>query len=249
MLTTNRNLYSFLAAASIMLVSMHSLEAATSNNTNKKMAFSVPQQIAVERTVDGSDFIAEMVSAAGNLRPYSFDYETTVFKGSKVIDQQGSFFFKSPPRMLRVEMTGSYKHGAVAVLGRDGKVRGHLGGALSPFTMTLAPDSDMLLGANGYPLVDSDFAGMSLVVKKFLTQGCKSKVTEHPVSVEGQPGKVYVLEIYKPNGTELYKRAYVDPQSLLPMEWFDYQDGRLYARTIWKDLKFDTAMKDDVFKI
>lgn len=213
------------------------------------MAFSPPTQMVTERSMDAADFIQDMANAAQQLKAYSFDYETQVFKGNKVIDQQGTFWFKQPPRMLRVEMTGQYKHGSVAVLGRDGKIRGHLGGALGAFTITLSPDSDMLLGANGYPLIDSDFAGMANVIKGFLSQGCKAKVSDHPVSVEGQTKKVYVLEIMKPNGTELYKRAYIDPQSMLPLEWFDYQGGKLFAHTVWKDLKFDPAMKDDVFKI
>lgn len=205
--------------------------------------------MTVERTVDGADFVQDMYDACTALKSYTFDYETTVFKGSKTIDQKGKFYFKQP-RLLRVQMTGSFKHGAVAVLAADGKVRGHLGGALSAFTVTLSPSSDMLQGANGYPLVDSDFMGMVSVVKKFLQQGCKSKVTEHPVVAEGQPKKVYIIEIFKgPAFTELYKRAYIDPQSLLPVEWFDYQDGKLFARTVWKNLKFDSSISDDLFKI
>lgn len=210
-------------------------------------AVSSPNQMAVERTVDGTNFVGDMADAAGALKGYTFNYQTTVFKGSKVVNQAGAFWFKTPPRMLRVEMTGDYKRGAVCALGKDGRLRGHLGGALGAFTVTLSPDSDMLLGANGYPLMDSDYAGISSVVKKFLADGCKSKVTEHPVSVEGQTKKVYVLEIFK--GDQLYKRTYIDPQSLLPVEWFDYQDGKLFARTIWKDLKFDPNLRDDLFKI
>jgi outer membrane lipoprotein-sorting protein len=205
--------------------------------------------MSVERTTDGTNFIQDMADAASQLKSYTFDYETTVFKGNKTIDQRGTFYFKQP-RQLRVEMTGNYKHGAVAVLGKDGKVRGHLGGALSAFTMTLAPDSDMLQGANGYPLVDSDFLGMAQVIKKFLQSGCKTQVSEHPVAVEGQTKKVYVLEIFRPSSTDLYKRSYIDPQSLLPIEWFDYQNGgKLFARTVWKNLKFDDSIADSVFKI
>lgn len=252
MLNKNRNLYSLIASMSILFFSADALASNSNSKSTKKQlltALSVPSQIAVERTVDGTNFIGDMADAAAALKSYSFDYETMVFKGSKVIDQQGNFYFKAPPRMFRVEMTGSYKRGAVAVMGKDGKVRGHLGGALSGFTINIDPSSDMLVGANGYPLMDSDFASMAGVIKKFLAQGCKSKVTEHPVSVEGQTKKVYVLELTRPGATELYKRAYVDPQSLLPVEWFDYKDGRLFAHTVWTDLKFDVALKDDVFKI
>jgi outer membrane lipoprotein-sorting protein len=232
-----------------LLTLLPGMDAQSAANTKLLAAFSAPGQMMVERTIDANDFVKDMTEAAAALKAYSFDYETQVFKGKKVIDQQGSFYFKQPPRMLRVEMTGDYKHGSVAVLGRDGKIRGHLGGALGAFTITIAPDSDMLLGANGYPLVDSDFAGMCKVIQGFIAQGCKARVSDHPVSVEGQSRKVYVLEITRPNSSELYKRAYIDPQSMLPLEWFDYQNNQLFARTVWKDLKIDPGIKDDVFKI
>jgi outer membrane lipoprotein-sorting protein len=248
--TPKRNLSSLLIAVALLAI-LPGTDAQSAASRQKLLtAFAAsPSQMVVERTVEGSEFIQEMANAASQLKGYSFNYETTVFKGSKTIDQQGSFWFKAPPRMLRVEMTGNYKHGAVAALGPDGKIRGHLGGLLGAVTITIAPNSDMLLGANGYPLLDSDFASMSTVIKGFISQGCKAKVSDHPVSVEGQTKKVYVLEIMRPNGTDLYKRAYIDPQTLLPLEWFDYQDGKLFARTVWKDLKIDPGIKDDLFKI
>lgn len=220
--------------------------SATERNRMLSAFATAPSQIMAERTVDGTSFLQDMTESAKVLRSYSFMYETTVFKGNKTINQQGVFYFKQP-RLLRVEMTGDYKRGAVAVAGKDGKVRGHLGGALSAFTMTVSPKSDLLVGANGYPMLDSDFAGMTKVMNQFVHQGCKVKVTENPVAVEGETKHVYVLEFYKDGS--LYKRAYVDPRSLLPVEWFDYQDGRLYARTVWKNLKLDTDIADAVFQI
>lgn len=244
----------FVLAIALALLVGPPVEASAANTKSNPAAkqllsaMSAPIQMSVERSVDATNFISDMADAANALKGYTCDYVTTVFKGSKVINQQGSFWFKQP-RQIRVEMTGDYKRGSVAVLGSNGKVRGHLGGALSAFTVSLAPNSDMLLGANGYPLVDSDFAGMSSVVKTFLQQGCTAKVTEHPVSVEGQTRKVYILEIVKPQSSELYKRTYIDPQTLLPLEWFDYQGGRLFAHTVWTALKLDANIKDDLFKI
>jgi outer membrane lipoprotein-sorting protein len=201
-----------------------------------------------QRMVDGNDFLRDMTEATDSLKDYSFDYDTTVYKGNKTIDQKGQFWYKQQPKQLKCVMTGSFKKGAVAVLTKEGKVRGHLGGTLGAFVMTLSPDSDMLQGANGYPLLDSDFSSMCRVMQGFLKQGCNSKVSEHPAAVEGQQSKVYILEFYR-GGSELYKRTYVDPQSLLPLEWFDYKDGRLFARTVWKNFKNDLHLSDDTFKI
>ncbi|HEY9789500.1 MAG TPA: hypothetical protein V6D22_03810 [Candidatus Obscuribacterales bacterium] len=209
-------------------------------------AFALPSQVLVERTVDGSSFLQDMNDAVKAMKAYSFTYETTVYKGNKTIVQAGQFYFKQP-RLLRVEMTGPYKKGAVAVMNKDGKVRGHLGGMLSGVTLTLSPDSDQLLGANGYPMTDSDFAGMLNVMKRFQQQGCKVKVSDSPVAVEGQTGKVYVLEFFQAD--QLYKRAYIDPKTLLPVEWFDYQKGQLFARTVWNNVKLDQNIADAMFQI
>jgi outer membrane lipoprotein-sorting protein len=236
--------------AAVTAIVLQAGALAAAGNGNKLIsAMASPSQISFDRTVDGTTFLQDMTDAAAAMKSYSFEYDTTVFKGSKVVQQQGLFYFKQP-RLLRVEMTGKYKHGAVAVMGRDGKVRGHLGGALSPFTMTVSPNSDLLLGVNGYPMVDSDFAGMCSAMRRFVQQGCKVKVTDAPVNVEGQPSRVYVLEFYRgPNNSELYKRAYIDPKTLLPVEWFDYQDGKLFARTIWKNVKQDVSIADALFQL
>lgn len=201
-----------------------------------------------ERTVDGTQFLQDMADAAAAMKSYSFEYDTTVYKGNKTILQRGQFYFKQP-RLLRNEMTGPFKHGSVAVLGKEGKVRGHMGGLLSGVTVSLDPYSDQLLGANGYPFADSDFASIARVMKGFLKQGCVSRVSEHPVTVEGQPKKVYVFEFYRgPGNSELYKRTYIDPQTLLPVEWFDYKGGAMFARTIWKNVKLG-PVADDLFQL
>ena len=96
-------------------------------------------------------------------------------------------------------------------------------------------------------MTQSDFAGMASVMKDFVQQGCKVKVTDNPVAVEGQTAKVYVLEFYKAG--QLYKRAYIDPKSLLPVEWFDYQDGKLFAGTVWNNVKQDLNIADAMFQL
>lgn len=207
---------------------------------------SLSQVSGAGKTVDGAEMIQDMTSAANDLKAYTFTYEMTVFKGKKTIFEKGNFYFQKP-RLLRVEEVGEYKKGAVAVIGKDGKIRGHLGGALSPFTVTLSENSDQLLSANGYPMVDSDYSSMCKVIQSFLKQGMKSRVSDRPVAVDGHPEKVYVLEIYK--GTDLFKRSYVNSQSLLPVEWFDYVDGRLFARTVWKNLRITQNLSDDLFKL
>ena len=202
-----------------------------------------------EMTRDGADFLREMAQAADNVKSYTFQSHMTVFKGDKSIEENSRFYFKKP-RQLRAEELGPFKKGSVAVLLKNGKVRGHLGGLMSKFTATVDPDSEWVTSANGYPLVDSDFYGMSQVMINFVKQGKKSLVTESPVTVNGQPAPVYVLELYADaNKNELMKRAYIDPKTLLPVEWFDYKDGKLFAHTRWQDVRINVDLSDSLFDI
>ncbi len=202
-----------------------------------------------EMTRDGADFLKEMATAADGLKSYSFQSHMSVFKGGKTIEENSKFYFKRP-RMLRAEELGPFKKGSVAVLLKNGKVKGHLGGLMSKFVGTVAADSDWVTSANGYPLVDSDFYGMSQVMINLVKAGKKSLTTETPVDVDGYSKKLYVLELYSSASKEqLMKRAYIDPQTLLPVEWFDYKDGKLFAHTLWKDVQLNVDISDSLFDL
>jgi outer membrane lipoprotein-sorting protein len=200
-----------------------------------------------EMTVDGFDFLKGMSEAADALQTYSFRSHMTVFKNDKTIEENSQFYFKKP-RKLRADELGPHKKGSVAVLMPGGKVKGHMGGLLSKFSGTVDAGSEWVRSANGYPLSDSDFYGMAQVMLKFAREGKKTLVTEAPVNVTGQAKPVYVLEMYTNAArVELMKRAYIDPQTLLPVEWFDYKDGKLFAHTTWKDVKLNVDLSDSLF--
>lgn len=202
-----------------------------------------------EITRDGADFLKEMAQAADALKSYTFKSHQDVFKGSKTIEENSKFYYKRP-RQIRAEEMGPFKKGSVAVLLKNGKVKGHLGGIMSKFVGTVDANSEWVTSANDYPLVDSDFYGMSQVMINFVKQGKKSLVTESPVTVTGQPKPVYVLELYtNASKDELMKRAYIDPQTLLPVEWFDYKDGKLFAHTNWKDVQLNVDLNDSLFDL
>lgn len=202
-----------------------------------------------EMTRDGHDFLSEMSAAADSLKSYSFQSQMTVYKGDKSTEENSKFYFKKP-RQIRAEELGPFKKGSVAVLLKNGKVKGHLGGLMSKFVATVDADSEWVTSANGYPLVDSDFYGMAQVMISFVKAGKKSLVTETPVTVSGQAKPVYVLELYSnAEKEELLKRAYIDPQTLLPVEWFDYKNGKLFAHTHWKDVQLNLELNDSLFDL
>jgi len=195
---------------------------------------------------DGADFINRMQTAADSYQSYYFDYKMTAFKKGTVVEE-GKFWFKKP-RLIRLEETGSYKKGCIAILMPSGKVKARGGGALSMFTIDLPPQSNMLRSANGYPMILSDLSSLAKALKDFLAEGKSSKVTEAPVQISSQDEKVFILDVYQEPSHQIYKRVAVDSKSTLPVEWWDYEAGKLVSHSIWKTFKGNIAIADNLFE-
>jgi hypothetical protein len=118
---------------------------------------------------NAAPFIDRMLKAADSYKDYVFEYEMTNYKGKK-LNEKGKFYFKKP-RMMRLEEVGSFRKGSIAVMGSGGKIKAKPGGALSFMTVDLAPSSDYLRSANGYPMVDSDLTSLAQALKTFIEKG------------------------------------------------------------------------------
>lgn len=197
---------------------------------------------------DGKPIIDTWLKASDALNSYQFNYQMTCYKSDGTVTDTGNLWFKKK-RLLRIEQTGGPKKGSVAVLQADGKVKAHAGGALKFFSATLSPDSNMLLSANGWPMVKSDFVSLAEAVEGYIKGGDYPRMTEAPVQVPNRTEKVNVFELYKggPNGT-LFKRALFDPETNLPIEWWDYKDGTLFAHSTWSNFKA-ANLSDNVFTL
>ncbi len=193
---------------------------------------------------DGVAFIDKCKKASDAYADYSFDYEQSVYKSKKPIVERGTVWVKKP--LLKVVVKSGPKAGAVAVLQANGQVRAHGGGAFGFITVNLSPDNDMLRSANGWPMVESDFSSIWKAMQGYAKEGCPAKVSQEPVSEPSQPMKVYVLEMTKPSG-QMYKRALVHPQTTLPVEWWDYQNGQVYAHSLWTNFKGNQGLTDEFF--
>ncbi|MBS2006621.1 MAG: hypothetical protein JST01_06250 [Cyanobacteria bacterium SZAS TMP-1] len=196
--------------------------------------------------VDGKDFINRMQTAADSYQTYYFEYKMTAFRKGTIVEE-GKFWFKKP-RLLRLEETGSYKHGCIALLTPSGKVKARGGGALSMFTVDLDPQNSMLKSANGYPMVLSDLSSLATALKQFLAEGKSSRVTESPVQISSQDEKVFILEVYHEPSHQIFKRVAIDTKTFLPVEWWDYLEGKLGSHSIWKTFKGNIALADNLFE-
>lgn len=208
-----------------------------------------PQGPFIVDMQDAKDFIDTMCQAAEFLNDYSFQFEMTVYKPHGEVKEEGRFYFKKP-RLIRLEEVGDYKKGAVAVLQSNGKVKAHLGGALKFFVVTLDPNSDYLRSANEYPMAGSDFLSLAQFLKDWHKEGMHSRVTDKPLALEGHPNKVHVVEMYRPNNAkEVFKRVFVDEKTKLPVQWYDFRDGHLWSKSIFKDVKTNIGLDDTFFQI
>lgn len=222
---------------------------ATSNRESAGSAAESLRTLIAKDGRDGTVFIDKMLKSAESFNDYSFKYKMTVYHGAKTVTEGGNFWFKKP-RLMRLKVTAGSRAGSVAVLEKNGKVKARMGGVLKLFIVNLPLNSNLLKSPNGYPFADSDYVSLAKETKKFLAAGCTSLVSENPLSVDSQSRKVYVLEISK-NGVaaEPYKRAYIDSHLIVPVEWFDYEDGRLLAHTVWHDFKPNQGLSDELFTI
>jgi len=200
-------------------------------------------------TADGEPFIDKMVTAAEGLDNYSSSYEMVVYKEHPPINELGVFSFKKP-RLMKVEVEKGPKKGSVAILALDGKVHGHLGGALKFFRASVSPDSELVRAANGFPMVGTDFYSLAAYLKNMLKEGDRSRVSREPIQTTRTTSPTYIVDMYasKFGNEPLLKRIYVDPRTYLPVFWEDYIDGKLWSESAWHNLKTNVEFAENFFK-
>lgn len=221
--------------------------AALSEEELHRLHFNPDVQL-VERPIDGEPLIIEMIERAERLEDYSLVFETKTFKKSSTIVERGNLYFKKP-KLMRLEETGEFNKGSVAVIGKDGKARAHSGGLTQFVTVTLEPGSKMLDAANGDRMEDSDFLSLARQLKEHLNKGRASRVNKEPVTIGGVSEPTFVLEVFHPDNPKLVsKRIYVDPKTKLPLRWDDY-DYKFPCLSTWKNVKTNIGLGDDLFKL
>ena len=221
--------------------------APVSEAAKQNMNFN-PQGPLVEQMKDGASFIETMGKEIERLNDYSLLFETKSFKKNSSITDAGKLFFKKP-KLMRVEETGEYNKGSIAVITKDGSARAKGGGLTGLVVLTLKPSDKMLDAANGDKMEDSDFASLVRILKERIKSGQSARVSEKPVTGTGVAEASYVLEIFKPSEPKVcLKRVWVHPTSYLPVRWDDY-DYKDPCMSTWKSVKSNIGLSDDLFKL
>jgi len=216
------------------------------------LSHDLPKKLEFGQMKDGRDFVQNMSKTAEGANDYTFRCVINTFRDGKVIKEEGIFYYKRPS-MMKMEVTEGAKKGAVAVLGTDGKVRGHLGGMLKIFSGTIGKDSDLLKSANGFSMMNSDYETLLRDLQRQISQGSTCLVTPAPVSVAHTGEKVYVLEVYKQvdndKEKDLTQRVFIDQKTGLPEQWNLYKQDQLFSSTDWRDVKLNIGLSNEVFSL
>lgn len=212
----------------------------------------LPKKMEFGQMKDGRDFVQSMSKTATSANDYTFKCVINTFRDGKVIKEEGQFYYKRPS-LMKMEVTEGAKKGAVAVLGTDGKVRGHLGGMLKMFSGTIGKDSGLLKSANGFSMMNSDYETLLRDLQKQISQGATCLVTPAPVTVAHTGDKVYVLEVYQQVDSDkqkdLTQRVFIDQKTGLPEQWNLYRQDQLFSSTDWKDVKVNIGLTNEVFSL
>lgn len=235
-----------LAVASTSIVSAWSLSA--EKRPKQPPSSAAPAAVSTTNYKDGQQVISKMCTVASALDNYSSAYAMAVYKSRKPDRETGVFAFKKP-KLMRVEVRTGPKKGAMAILAKDGKVHGHLGGAFKFFKGAVSPDSSFVKALNGFPMVGTDFCSLADYLQNMLKQGNFSRVSKEPTQTSKTSTPTYLLEMYanKSGSEQLLKRIYVDPKTWLPVYWEDYTDGKLWSESSWQDLKLNVDFPSDYF--
>ena len=194
----------------------------------------------------GLNTVKSALRKAKSMDSYSFKVRTWTFKPQTIRMDGGNFSYLKPD-MIKVEVTEGKRKGSALVKRKDGRIRGHLGGAMKLFNVSLDPGSKRLKATNGYNLISSDYASLFERIVAKASKGASIAVTSSPVDVKllngwnaSETKKALVIDVYESKSKkELISRFYLDPDSQLPLQWSDYDHGSPEFITRW--LKTDRS--------
>ncbi len=191
---------------------------------------------------DGRSVLQSMQEKVKHMKGYSFDSDLTTFRGGKRIKEVGRLYFKSP-NLVRFEVikAGS-RSGAVVVKQADGKIRGHMGGALSGIKVSLTPDSKILKSANGFSILESDLSTLLSEAKRKADSRLKC------LASGGSVQNLQIVELLEGDG-DVTDRIGVSPNQKLPEVWNLFSDSKLLSVLKFENLQARNDLPDSLFSM
>ncbi|HMO20386.1 MAG TPA: hypothetical protein PKC98_05395 [Candidatus Melainabacteria bacterium] len=181
---------------------------------------------------DGRELLKSIEKTFEKAGSYIYSSDLVTYKKGKQIKESGKFYYKDP-NLIRFEVDeGGKNGGSVVVRQSDGQIRGKSGGLLGKLVVSLSPNSKLLLSANGFNILKSDFETLISSTLKQLGAGKKCLVSSKALSISGC-GKSKVIEIVNADDESgsVEQRIIVDASTKLPRRWLLFRDSKLLSIT------------------
>ena len=199
---------------------------------------------------DGRELLKSIEKTFEKAGSYIYSSDLVTYKKGKQIKESGKFYYKDP-NLIRFEVDeGGKNGGSVVVRQSDGQIRGKSGGLLGKLVVSLSPNSKLLLSANGFNILKSDFETLISSTLKQLGAGKKCLVSSKALSISGC-GKSKVIEIVNADDESgsVEQRIIVDASTKLPRRWLLFRDSKLLSITSFNSIQLNAAIPADMFTL
>jgi outer membrane lipoprotein-sorting protein len=198
---------------------------------------------------DGKPVLERSIEASRQLRDYTVNSDLSTYRKGKAKPSSALLNFKKA-NLIRVQVTGSGSQaGSIVVRRADGVIRGKGGNALSFLTMTLDPDSRLLMTPNDLNVTKTDFVTL-LSEARTKSSSDRCRTGAKPIYSTDLKEKVLIVDLLEPNkSNELSQRIFLRVDNHLPVAWEIYKDGKLFSRAKFLNLKINQGLADSLFQM
>ncbi len=198
--------------------------------------------------VSADSVLTKSLSAFQALRDYQCTLYSHMTKGNKKEDRVYLYRFMKPHWIYMKVIKGSSKGAEIVYNPETGKIRAHKGGILSKIKLTLDPTDKKVLSLRGHRVDRTDFG---TILNAWIRVRDRVKVVEFGGRVDGIECIVLEAKGLDPslwNGADR-ARLYIRTDNYLPYVREEYEGDKLVHRAIYKDLKINTGLTKDDFKM
>ncbi len=186
------------------------------------------------------NLLAKMRSANTRINSFTAEMQLERFLPDYALQKQLVWFKR--PGFIKLKQLGPYKKGAELLIKPDGTIRGHLGGLLRFFVVSLAADDENLYGVTHDSAFTTEFDAILDIADSLVP-----KVTRYTITEKVQDSRRFIIldTFYAADINRI--RLQVDAETLMISRLERYRNDRLLHRIVWKKLVLNPALDDSVF--
>lgn len=205
-----------------------------------------PLLCSAEKLPTAKDIISNLDRSISKVNDYVCFADAHYRKGFLREDKVYKIFFKRP-YLVRIEVTGGDNVGAVAVLTRDLKVKGHSGGWLSWLVLSPAIDSPIVTTIRGNTIDQSNFVYMVAQMKAAMT--LEAITVGGPTVVEDLKTYALSADYASPKDDLTKEMVFIDPSHWLIKKILGYAGSTEVVNVTYSDIRVNQGLDDRLFDL